>query len=123
MLYLQLPLVQILPRSSARRSPSLVSFLKGQREKSRTRCDTTRLRRCDEPGPAAINFQSAALICCAVPSVLVLLGMGTAAASLLSDALCCDDVLCGSATQRRRSMRSRRPTTCGEVGKLSRIIL
>jgi mercuric ion transport protein len=86
------------------------------------------------------------LICCALPSVLVLLGMGTAVASLLSAApwlvilsrhkvwtfsiagtlIAASFVMTYAVAPRLREAESCEaddPTTCSEVSKLSRIIL
>ena len=86
------------------------------------------------------------LICCALPSVLVLLGMGTAVASLLSAApwlvslsrhkiwtfsiagtlIACSFVMTYVIAPRLRdgeSCDATDPTTCGEVSKLSRLLL
>jgi mercuric ion transport protein len=86
------------------------------------------------------------LICCALPSVLVLLGMGTAVASLLSAApwlvslsrhkvwtfsiagtlIVCSFVMTYVVAPRLReadACASDDPTTCGEVSKLSRLLL
>lgn len=86
------------------------------------------------------------LICCALPSVLVLLGMGTAVASLLSAApwlvslsrhktwtfsiagtlIACSFVMTYVIAPRLRdgeTCDADDPTTCGEVSKLSRILL
>jgi len=86
------------------------------------------------------------LICCALPSVLVLLGMGTAVASLLSAApwlvslsrhkvwtFSIAGTLIASSfvmtyvvaprLQAGQACAADDPTTCGEVGKLSRVIL
>ena len=86
------------------------------------------------------------LICCAIPSVLVLLGMGTAVASLLSVApwlvslsrhkiwtfsiagtlIAASFVMTYIVAPRLRdgeSCDADDPTTCGEVSKLSRIVL
>ena len=86
------------------------------------------------------------LICCALPSVLVLLGMGTAVASLLSAApwlvslsrhkvwtfsiagtlIACSFVMTYVIAPRLRdgeACGANDPTTCGEVSKLSRILL
>lgn len=86
------------------------------------------------------------LICCALPSVLVLLGMGTAVASLLSAApwlvslsrhkvwtfsiagtlIACSFVMTYVVAPRLRegdACASDDPTTCGEVSKLSRLLL
>lgn len=86
------------------------------------------------------------LICCALPSVLVLLGMGTAVASLLSAApwlvslsrhkvwtfsiagalIACSFVMTYMVAPRLRegeSCDADDPTTCGEVSRLSRILL
>jgi len=86
------------------------------------------------------------LICCALPSVLVLLGMGTAVASLLSAApwlvslsrnkiwtfsiagtlIATSFVMTYVIAPRLRdheSCNAGDPTTCGEVSKLSRIVL
>ena len=86
------------------------------------------------------------LICCALPSVLVLLGMGTAVASLLSAApwlvslsrhkawtfsgagtlIACSFVMTYVIAPRLRdgeTCDADDPTTCGEVSKLSRFLL
>jgi hypothetical protein len=86
------------------------------------------------------------LICCALPSVLVLLGMGTAVASLLSAApwlvslsrhkvwtfsiagtlIACSFVMTYIIAPRLRegeSCDANDLTTCGEVSKLSRVLL
>ncbi len=86
------------------------------------------------------------LICCALPSVLVLLGMGTAVASLLSAApwlvslsrhkvwtfsiagtlIVCSFVMTYVIAPRLRdgeACEADDPTTCGEVSKLSRVLL
>ena len=86
------------------------------------------------------------LICCALPSVLVLLGMGTAVASLLSAApwlvslsrhkiwtfsiagtlIACSFVMTYVIAPRLRegeACDADDPTTCGEVSKLSRVLL
>lgn len=86
------------------------------------------------------------LICCAIPSVLVLLGMGTAVASLLSAApwlvslsrhkiwtfsiagtlIAASFVMTYVIAPRLRegeACDADDPTTCGEVSKVSRIIL
>ena len=86
------------------------------------------------------------LICCALPSVLVLLGMGTAVASLLSAApwlvslsrhkvwtfsisgtlIACSFVMTYVIAPRLRdgeTCEADDPTTCGEVSKLSRVLL
>jgi mercuric ion transport protein len=86
------------------------------------------------------------LICCALPSVLVLLGMGTAVASLLSAApwlvslsrhkiwtfsiagglIAMSFVMTYVIAPRMRKGEvcdADDPTTCGEVGKASRVIL
>ncbi len=86
------------------------------------------------------------LICCALPSVLVLLGMGTAVASLLSAApwlvslsrhkiwtfsiagtlIACSFVMTYVVAPRLRegeTCDADDPTTCGEVSKLSRVLL
>ena len=86
------------------------------------------------------------LICCALPSVLVLLGMGTAVASLLSAApwlvslsrhkiwtfsiagtlIACSFVVTYVIAPRLRegeTCDAADPSTCGEVSKLSRILL
>ncbi len=86
------------------------------------------------------------LICCALPSVLVLLGMGTAVASLLSAApwlvslsrhkvwtfsiagtlIACSFVMTYVVAPRLRdgeTCNADDPTTCGEVSKLSRVFL
>jgi mercuric ion transport protein len=86
------------------------------------------------------------LVCCALPSVLVLLGMGTAVASLLSAApwlvslsrhkiwtfsiagtlIAASFVMTYAIAPRLRdgeSCAADDPTTCGEVSKVSRFIL
>src|SRR5580693_9707898 len=86
------------------------------------------------------------LICCALPSVLVLLGMGTAVASLLSAAPWLVDLsrhkiwtfsiagvliamsfvmtyLIAPRLRQGEACDADDPTTCGEVSKLSRVIL
>ena len=86
------------------------------------------------------------LICCALPSVLVLLGMGTAVASLLSAApwlvslsrhkiwtfsiagmlIAASIVMTyvvAPRLQRGDVCAADDPTTCGEVSKLSRVVL
>jgi mercuric ion transport protein len=86
------------------------------------------------------------LICCALPSVLVLLGMGTAVASLLSAApwlvslsrhkiwtFSIAGTLIGASfvmtyvvaprLQRGDVCAADDPTTCGEVSKVSRVVL
>jgi mercuric ion transport protein len=86
------------------------------------------------------------LICCALPSVLVLLGMGTTVASLLSAApwlvslsrhkiwtfsiagtlIALSFIVTYLIAPRLRQGKvcdADDPTTCGEVGKLSRILL
>jgi mercuric ion transport protein len=86
------------------------------------------------------------LICCALPSVLVLLGMGTAVASLLSAApwlvslsrhkvwtfsiagtlIAASFVMTyvvAPRLQAGQACAADDPTTCGEVSKLSRVIL
>ena len=86
------------------------------------------------------------LICCALPSVLVLLGMGTAVASLLSAApwlvslsrhkiwtfsiagtlIAASFVMTYAVAprlQRGNVCAAGDPTTCGEVSKLSRVVL
>ncbi|HEX7159070.1 MAG TPA: hypothetical protein VF214_08660 [Edaphobacter sp.] len=86
------------------------------------------------------------LICCALPSVLVLVGMGTAVASLLSAApwlvnfsrhkawtfsiagalIAASFVMTYVVAPRLRAgevCEADDPTTCGEVSKLSRVIL
>ena len=86
------------------------------------------------------------LICCALPSVLVVLGMGTAVASLLSAApwlvslsrhkawtfsiagtlIVCSFVMTYVIAPRLRegeTCDADDPSTCGEVSKLSRVIL
>jgi hypothetical protein len=86
------------------------------------------------------------LICCALPSVLVLLGMGTAVASLLSAApwlvslsrhkvwtfsiagvlIACSFVMTYIIAPRLRegeACDADDPSTCGEVSKLSRVLL
>jgi hypothetical protein len=86
------------------------------------------------------------LICCALPSVLVLLGMGTAVASLLSAApwlvslsrhkiwtfsiagslIAASFVMTYIIAPRLRegeACEADDPTTCGEVSKVSRVIL
>lgn len=86
------------------------------------------------------------LLCCALPSVLVLLGMGTAVASLLSAApwlvslsrhkiwtfsisgmlIACSFVMTYVIAPRLRAgeaCNADDPTTCGEVSKLGRVLL
>lgn len=86
------------------------------------------------------------LICCALPSVLVLLGMGTTVASLLTAVpwlvsvsrhkvwtfgiagtlIACSFVMTYAIAPRLRAGQacaSDDPTTCGEVSKLSRVLL
>lgn len=86
------------------------------------------------------------LICCALPSVLVLLGLGTTVASLLSAApwlvsfsrhkvwtfsiagalIACSFVMTYVIAPRLRegeACAADNPTTCGEVSKLSRVLL
>ncbi len=86
------------------------------------------------------------LICCALPSVLVLLGMGTAVASLLSTApwlvslsrhkiwtfsiagvlIACSFAMTYVIAPRLgvgETCDADDPTTCGEVSKLSRVLL
>ncbi len=86
------------------------------------------------------------LICCALPSVLVLLGMGTAVASILSTApwlvslsrhkvwtfsiagtlIACSFVMTYVIAPRLRAgeaCEADDPTTCGEVSRVSRVIL
>ena len=86
------------------------------------------------------------LLCCALPSVLVLLGMGTAVASLLSAApwlvslsrhkvwtfsiagalIACSFVVTYVVAPRLREGErcdADDPTTCGEVSRLSRMLL
>ena len=86
------------------------------------------------------------LVCCALPSLLVLLGMGTAVASLLSAApwlvslsrhkvwtfstagtlIACSFVMTYVLTPRLRggaACEADDPTTCGEVSRLSRVFL
>lgn len=86
------------------------------------------------------------LICCALPSVLVLLGMGTAVASILSAApwlvsfsrhkvwtfsiagalIACSFVMTYAIAPRLRTgeaCTADDPTTCGEVSRVSRLIL
>jgi mercuric ion transport protein len=86
------------------------------------------------------------LICCALPSILVLLGMGTAVASLLSAApwlvslsrhkiwtfsiagtlITASFVMTyviAPRLQRSGACAADDPTTCGEVSKVSRVIL
>jgi hypothetical protein len=86
------------------------------------------------------------LICCALPSVLVLLGMGTAVASILSAApwlvslsrhkvwtfsiagtlIACSFVMTYVIAPRLRAgeaCEADDPTTCGEVSRVSRVIL
>ena len=86
------------------------------------------------------------LICCALPSVLVLLGMGTAVASLLSAAPWLVSLsrhkiwtfsiagtliavsfvmtyIVSPRLQRGDACAAEGPTTCGEVSKLSRAVL
>jgi mercuric ion transport protein len=86
------------------------------------------------------------LICCALPSVLVLLGLGTTVASLLSAApwlvsfsrhkvwtfsiagtlIACSFVMTyviAPRLQAGEACAADDPTTCGEVSKLSRVLL
>lgn len=86
------------------------------------------------------------LICCALPSVLVLLGMGSAVASLLSAAPWLVSLsrhkiwifsmagtliatsfvmtyIVASRLQRGVACEADDPTTCGEVSKLSKVVL
>ena len=86
------------------------------------------------------------LICCALPSVLVLLGMGTAVASILSAApwlvslsrhkvwtfsiagtlIACSFVMTyviAPRLQMGEACEADDPTTCGEVSRVSRVIL
>ena len=86
------------------------------------------------------------LICCALPSVLVLLGMGTAVASILSTApwlvslsrhkvwtfsiagtlIACSFVMTYLIAPRLRAGEAcgaEDPTTCGEVSRVSQVIL
>ena len=86
------------------------------------------------------------LICCALPSVLVLLGLGTTVASLLSAApwlvsfsrhkawtfsiagtlIACSFVMTYVIAPRLRAgetCEADDPTTCGEVSRMSRVIL
>jgi len=86
------------------------------------------------------------LICCALPSVLVLLGLGTTVASILSAApwlvsfsrhkvwtfsiagalIACSFVMTYVIAPRLRAgeaCEADDPTTCGEVSKVSRVIL
>ena len=86
------------------------------------------------------------LICCALPSVLVLLGLGTTVASLLSAApwlvslsrhkiwtfsiagpliatSFAETYLIAPRLRRREICEADDPTTCGEVSKLSHIVL
>ncbi len=86
------------------------------------------------------------LICCALPSVLVLLGMGTAVASILSAApwlvslsrhkmwtfsiagtlIACSFVMTYVIAPRLRAgeaCEADDPTACGEVSRMSRVIL
>ena len=100
---------------------------------------------------ALLNYLSlfssfSTLICCALPSVLVLLGMGTAVASLLSAApwlvslsrhkvwtfsiagtlIACSFVMTYVIAPRLRhgkACEANDPSTCGEVSKLSRMLL
>jgi len=100
---------------------------------------------------AVLNYFSlfssfSTLICCALPSVLVLLGMGTAVASLLASAPWLVDLsrrkiwifsLAGTLIaasfvttyviaprlQQGDACAADDPTTCGEVSKLSRVVL
>jgi hypothetical protein len=100
---------------------------------------------------AVLNYFSlfgsfSTLICCALPSVLVLLGMGTAVASLLSAApwlvslsrhkvwtfsiagllIACSFVMTYVIAPRMRegeACDADDPSTCGEVSKLSRVLL
>jgi hypothetical protein len=91
-------------------------------------------------------FSSFTLICCALPSVLALFGMGTAVASLLSAApwlvslsrhkiwtfsiagtlIAASFVMTYAIAPRLRATEScdaDDPTTCGEVNKVSRFVL
>jgi hypothetical protein len=100
---------------------------------------------------AVLNYFSlfgsfSTLICCALPSVLVLLGMGTAVASMLSAApwlvsfsrhkvwtfsiagvlIACSFAVTYVIAPRLRAGEvcdADDPTTCGEVSKVSRVIL
>lgn len=86
------------------------------------------------------------LICCALPSILVLLGMGSAVASMLSAApwlvgfsrhkvwtfsiagvlIACSFVMTYAIAPRLRNgeqCNADDPNTCGEVSKISRVIL
>jgi mercuric ion transport protein len=82
------------------------------------------------------------LICCALPSVLVLLGMGTTVASLLSAApwlvglsrhkiwtfsiagvLIAMTYLIAPRLREGETCEADDPTTCGEVSKISQVIL
>lgn len=100
---------------------------------------------------ALLNYLSlfssfSTLICCALPSVLVLFGMGTAVASLLSAApwlvsfsrhktwtfsiagilIACSFVMTYVVAPRLRegeTCDANDPTTCGEVSKVSKILL
>ena len=86
------------------------------------------------------------LVCCALPSILVLLGMGTAVASLLSAApwlvslsrhkvwtfsiagilIACSFVMTYVIAPRLRGVEAcdaDDPTTCGEVSRLSKVLL
>lgn len=100
---------------------------------------------------ALLNYLSlfssfSTLICCAIPSILVLLGMGTAVASLLSSApwlvgfsrhkiwtfsIAGTFIACSFAMTYLIAPRLRQgelceaddPTTCAEVSKVSRVLL
>ena len=100
---------------------------------------------------ALLNYLSlfssfSTLICCALPSVLVLLGLGTTVASLLSAApwlvslsrhkvwtfsiagtlIACSFVMTYVIAPRLRegeACAADDPTTCGEVSRLSRVLL
>jgi mercuric ion transport protein len=100
---------------------------------------------------ALLNYLSlfssfSTLICCALPSVLVLLGMGTTVASLLSAAPWLVSLsrhkiwtfsiagilismsfamtyLIAPRLRRRETCEADDPTTCGKVGRMSRVIL
>ena len=100
---------------------------------------------------ALLNYVSlfgsfSTLICCALPSVLVLLGMGSAVASLLSavpwlvalsrhkvwtfsiagSLIACSFLMTYAIAPRLRkgeACDADDPTTCGEVSKLSRVLL
>jgi len=102
-------------------------------------------------GAALLNYFSlfssfSTLICCALPSILVLLGMGSAVASLLSAApwlvnlsrhkiwtfSIAGTLIAASFVttyvvaphlKRGDICTAENPTTCGEVGKLSRVVL